>query len=305
MTRFLARRFVSMVLVLIVVSSLVFIMSRAQGDPRLLYLTETTTKEQWEQWGEKMGLDRPLPLQYLVWLGKAVRGDFGESLREFRPASEAVLERLPATLQLGLAAWVYALLLGWPLGVLSAIKRGTVWDYAGRSFALFGQALPPFWLGIMLILLFSVSLGWLPTAGRGGITHLILPAVTLGSLAAAGQLRLVRSAMLNVMDSEYIKLARAKGVSQRKIIWKHALRNAMIPPMTYAGLILAGFVGGTVVTESVFAWPGVGRLAIESVYQNDFPVLAATVILTSVLYLVVNFVIDIAYAFVDPRIRLN
>lgn len=294
-----------MVLVLVVVSSLVFIMSRLQGDPRLLYLTETTTQEQWDQWGEKMGLDRPLPLQYLVWLGKAVRGDFGDSLREFRPAREAVLERLPATLQLGIAAWVYALLLGWPMGVLSAIKRGSIWDYAGRSFALFGQALPPFWLGIMLILLFSVSLGWFPTAGRGGLTHLILPAITLGSLAAAGQMRLVRSAMLNVMDSEYIKLARAKGVSHRRIIWKHALRNAMIPPMTYAGLILAGFVGGTVVTESVFAWPGVGRLAIESVYQNDFPLLAATVMLTSVLYLGVNFAIDIAYVFVDPRIRLN
>lgn len=294
-----------MVLVLVVVSSLVFIMSRLQGDPRLLYLTETTTQEQWDQWGEKMGLDRPLPLQYLVWLGKAVRGDFGDSLREFRPAREAVLERLPATLQLGTAAWVYALLLGWPMGVLSAIKRGSIWDYAGRSFALFGQALPPFWLGIMLILLFSVSLGWFPTAGRGGLTHLILPAITLGSLAAAGQMRLVRSAMLNVMDSEYIKLARAKGVSHRRIIWKHALRNAMIPPMTYAGLILAGFVGGTVVTESVFAWPGVGRLAIESVYQNDFPLLAATVMLTSVLYLGVNFAIDIAYVFVDPRIRLN
>lgn len=305
MQAFLLRRFFGMLVVLIAVTVIVFAMSRVQGDPRLLYLNDSTTEEQWDKWGEEMGLDKPVVVQYAVWFGKAIRGDLGISLREARPVTTAVIERLPATLQLGLAAWIFAIAVGWPLGVLSAVKRGTLWDYLGRGFALFGQALPPFWVGIMLILVFSVQLEWLPTGRRGGLDHFILPSITLGWIAASAQLRIVRSAMLEVLDSEFVKLARAKGVSNNRVIWKHALRNALIPPLTLAGLILAGFVSGTVVTESVFAWPGIGRLALESVYQNDFPLLAGTILFVTLLYIGVNLLVDIAYALIDPRIRYN
>lgn len=292
-----------MLLVLLLVTVVVFSMSRIQGDPRNLYLSPTTTQEQWEAWGRQMGLDRPLVVQYFVWLGKALRGDLGNSLREPRPVTNIVFERYPATLQLGLAAWIFAIAVGWPLGVLSAIRRTTVWDYLGRTFALFGQALPPFFIGIVLILVFSVKFGWLPTGRRGGIEHFIMPAITLGWLAAAGQLRLVRSAMLDVLDSEYIKFARAKGVVPTVVIVKHALRNALIPPLTLAGLVLASFVTGTVVTESVFAWPGIGRLAIDSVFLNDYPTLVGTILLATTTYLGVSLLIDVLYAFIDPRIR--
>jgi peptide/nickel transport system permease protein len=285
------------------VSQIVFGLSRIQGDPRLLYLSETTTTEQWDQWGVEMGLDRALPVQYTVWLGKAVRGDLGKSLREPRPVTTIIFERLPATLQLGGLAWLFAIGIGWPLGILSAVKRATPLDYIGRTFALFGQALPPFFVGIILIVIFSVWLEWLPTARRGGPEHFIMPVITLGWLAAAAQLRIVRSSMLDVMDSEYVKFARAKGVSNKAVIVKHALKNALIPPLTLAGLVLASFIGGTVVTESVFAWPGIGRLAVDSVFLNDFPVLSGVILLTTSIYLAVNFVIDILYASLDPRIR--
>ncbi len=305
MQKFLLRRLLLLVFVLVGVSFVVFAMSRIQGDPRLLYLNEYTTQEQWDAWGKQMGLDKPLVVQYFIWLGKALKGDLGTSLREARPVTQAVAERVPATLQLGLAAWVFTFVVGWPLGVLSAVKRSTIWDYLGRLVALFGQALPPFWVGIMLILLFSVQLEWLPTGRRGGIQHYVMPAITLGWLAAAGQLRLVRSAMLDVLDSEYIKLARAKGVSRAMVIWKHALKNALIPPLTFAGLTLAGFITGAVVTESVFAWPGLGRLAVEAVYQNDFPLLVGTIMFITLMYVVINFLVDVTYAFIDPRIRFR
>lgn len=303
MRRFLIRRFFLTVLVLMVVSLVVFAMSRVQGDPRSMYLSEYTTQEQWDTWGRQMGLDKPVVVQFLIWFGKALRGDLGVSLRESRSVTTALIERIPASLQLGLASWIFAIALGWPLGVLSAVKRGTIWDYTGRTLALLGQALPPFWVGIMLIFIFAVELEWLPVGRRGGISHYILPAITLGWLSAAGQLRLVRSAMLETLDSEYIKLARAKGVSARVVIWKHALKNAAIPPLTFAGLVLAGFVTGTVVTETVFAWPGLGRLAVTAVLQNDFPMVAGAVLLVTVMYVGLSFMIDIAYAYIDPRIR--
>lgn len=305
MASFLARRLVLMVIVLLAVSVIVFTLSRISGDPRYLYLGEYTTQEQWDQWGREMGLDRPLIIQYAVWLGDVAKGDLGASLREHRPVLDIVRERIPASLKLGLAAWLFAGLVGWPLGVLSAVKRGSAADYFGRTFALFGQALPPFWVGIMLILIFSVTLEWLPTGRMGGIKHFLMPTLTLGWLAAAGQLRLVRSAMLEALDSEYVKFARAKGVSSSMVIWKHTLRNAAIPPLTYAGLVLAGFIGGTVVTETVFAWPGLGRLAIEAVNQNDFPVLSGVILFITVLYVSVNLTVDVVYAIVDPRIRIS
>lgn len=291
------------VLVALATSIFVFALAQKTGDPRNVFLTSYTSQEQWDAWGERFGLDRPLIVQYGIWLSKAVRGDFGESLRELRPVGTVIKERIPATLQLATGAFLFSVLIGVPLGVLSAVKRGTPWDYAGRTFALFGQAMPPFWLGIMLILLFAVRIDWLPTSGRGGITHYILPSITLGWLTTSGILRIVRSSMLEVLDSEYIKLARAKGVHPRAIIWKHAFRNALLAPLTFGGLILAAFITGAVVTETVFGWPGLGRLAVQSVNNNDFPTMTGIVLLFTLAYLGMNLLVDIAYAYVDPRIR--
>ena len=285
------------------VSVFVFALAHKSGDPRDVLLTTYTSPEQYEAWGERWGLDKPLVVQYGIWLGNALRGEFGESLRELRPVREVILERVPATLQLAAGAMIFSLVVGVPLGILSAVKRGTGWDYAGRTFALFGQALPPFWLGIMLILLFAVQISWLPTSGRGGINHYILPSITLGWLTASGILRIVRSAMLEVLGSEYIKMARAKGVNSTVIVWKHAFRNAILAPLTFGGLILAAFFTGAVVTETVFGWPGLGRLAVQSVTNTDFPTMTGVVMLFTVIYLGINTLVDILYAYVDPRIR--
>lgn len=305
MFRYIARRLVAVGVTLIAVSILVFALSRVAGDPRELYLGEFTTQEQWDAWGRQMGLDRPVLVQYMVWLAKAATGDLGISLREQRPVTAIVIEKMPATLELGFTAFALSFVLGLLLGVLAAVKRGTLVDYVGRTFAVLGQATPPFWLGIMLILLFAVQLQWLPSGRRVGPTSIILPAITLGWLAVAANMRLVRSSMLEVLDSEYIKLARAKGVSVRWVIWKHSLRNAMIPPLTQAGLTLAAFIAGAVLTETVFAWPGMGRMAVEAVNQNDFPLLAGAVLTISSLYLLMNLVVDLAYGLIDPRIRYS
>ena len=303
LARFILIRLFYAVLVAFATSIFVFAMAHKTGDPRTVFLTTYTSQEQWDAWGERWGLDRPLIVQYGIWLGRAVRGDLGESLRALRPVKTIIIERIPATLQLAVSAAIFSVIVGVPLGVLSAVKRGSLLDYAGRTLALFGQALPPFWLGIMLILLFAVRIDWLPTSGRGGITHYILPSITLGWLTASGLLRIVRSSMLEVLDSEYIKLARAKGVSNRSVIWKHAFRNALLAPLTYAGLLLAAFITGAVVTETVFGWPGLGRLAVQSVNNNDFPTMTGIVLLFTVSYLGMNLLVDIAYAYIDPRIR--
>ena len=306
MIRFVLRRFLFGVLSIIGATFIVFTLSRIAGDPRNLYLSVgITSPETWEQWGRDFGLDKPLPVQYAIWLGKAARLDFGKSISTGHPAFDTIRQKIPATLQLAGVAWVFALGIGIPLGVLSAVKRGTAWDISGRTFALFGQAMPPFWLGIMLILFFAVTLGWVPTSQRGGPIHYILPAITLGWLPAAGVLRLVRSAMLDTLETEYIKLARAKGVGSWKVVWKHALKNAAIPPLTFSALILAGFLTGTVVTESVFAWPGLGRLVVTAINNNDFPVMVGSVLVFTILYVVLVFFIDISYGLLDPRIRVR
>lgn len=303
MLSFVIRRIFSGVLVVVLVSFLIFVLSRMAGDPRQLYVDEYTTAESYAAMGKVMGLDKPLPVQYAIWMGKALRGDFGRSLLTRTDALPVILQRVPATLQLAAGAFMFALFTGVPLGVLSAIKRGSVWDYTGRIFALYGQALPAFWLGIMLILIFAVQLDWLPTSKRGNWTHYVLPSVTLGWGAAAGFVRLTRSAMLEVLDSEFIKFARAKGVKNRSVIWKHAFRNALIAPLTYAGVLLAAFLTGAVVTETVFAWPGLGRLAVTSVFSNDFPVLTGVVMFFAAFYVAGNFFVDILYSVIDPRIK--
>ena len=314
MKTFILRRLLFMVLTVIAATMIVFSMSRLQGDPRYLFLASAqASSEAWDAWGKEWGLDKPLPLQYFIWLGKAMTGDFGKSLKSGYASTEMIRIFAPASIQLGLAAWVFVLITGIPIGVLSAVKRGSIWDLIGRTFAVFGQALPPFWLGIMLILIFSVQLGVLPPGTRGNedagflerLTYLILPATTLGWLASAGLMRLVRSSMLEVMDSEFVKLARAKGVGTNSVIWKHAFKNALIPPLTFAALIMANFIAGTVVTETVFAWPGLGFMTFQAIINNDFPVMTTAVMVFTLLYVSVVFIVDILYAFVDPRIRYS
>ncbi|MCI0770868.1 MAG: ABC transporter permease [Chloroflexi bacterium] len=313
MKKFIIRRFIFLIISILAATLIVFSLSRLQGDPRNVMLNVGyTSPEQWEAWGKAFHLDKPMIVQYLIWMGKGIfQGDFGDSLKTGRPVMEMVIGFAPASLQLGVSATLFVLLTGVPIGVLSAVKRGSIWDVIGRTFAVFGQALPPFWLGIMLILIFSVNLGWLPSGTRGhdasGIlersTFFIMPAVTLGWLASAGLMRLVRSSMLEVLDSEYVKLARAKGVSGSAIVWKHAFRNALIPPLTFSALILVGFIGGTVVTETVFAWPGLGQMTYTAIINNDFPLMTAAVLVFTLVYVIAIFIIDILYAFIDPRIR--
>jgi ABC-type dipeptide/oligopeptide/nickel transport system permease component len=305
MRTFVVRRLLYGLAVIFLVSFIVFTLSRMAGDPRDLYVDEYTTAESYEAMGRLMGLDKPVPIQYAIWFGNALKGDFGRSLFNRTSARKVIFERIPATLQLTGAAFLFALLTGIPLGVLSAVKRGSIWDYIGRTFALYGQALPAFWLGVMLILIFSVALEWLPTSKRGDWTHYVLPSITLGWGASAGFVRLTRSAMLEVLDSEYVLLARAKGVGAKKVIWKHALRNALIAPLTYAGVLLAAFMTGAVVTETVFAWPGLGRLAVTAVFNNDFPVMTGVVMIFAAFFVLANFAVDILYAVIDPRIRLS
>lgn len=305
MARFIIRRLIYTFAMIAAMSVFIFGLSRAAGDPRFLFLNEYTTQDEWEQWGRRMGLDRPLIVQYGVWASKAIRGDFGVGLRDHKDAMEVVWARVGATLQLSLVAIVLAVGIAVPLGILSSVKRGTGLDYMGRIFALLGQSMPGFWLGIMLIVIFSVYFGWLPTSGRGGLSHFVLPAITLGWGSAAGLLRLIRSSMLEVLDSEYIKFARSKGVNQGKVIWKHAFKNALIAPLTYSGLIIAGFITGSVITETVFAWPGLGRLAVDAVNNNDFPVMIASVALFTIMYVGAAFAVDVLYAIVDPRIRYD
>jgi len=304
MIRFILFRAFYTVVVLWLISLFVFSLSRAAGDPRNIYLDEYATQAMWDAWGERMGLDKPLVVQYLVWLGDVVVGDFGLSLNHKKPPLELIISRIPATFQLAGAAFLFSIFVGLPLGVISAIKRGSFLDYFARGFALLGQAMPVFWVALMAILLFAVELDWVPTSRKGGPDSYVLPAITLGWAPAAGLLRITRGSMLEILDSEYIKLARAKGVPQWKVVWKHALRNALITPITLAAIILASFLTGTIVIESVFAWPGLGLLSIESIKSNDFPVMAAIVMLFGLFFLAINFIVDMLYMWIDPRVRV-
>ena len=305
MQRFLLRRFLISIVTVLVVSVMIFGMSRAVGDPRVLLLDDYSTKDDWDRLGRELGLDKPYYEQYGIFIKDAVKGEFGESIQQGRPAMHIILERLPATIQLGFAAFVLSLIVGIPLGILSAVMRGSLLDQFSRIIALIGQSAPPFWLGIMLMFFFAVQLDWLPPFGREGPKSVILPAITLGWFYAAANLRLIRSAMLDVLDSEYIKLARAKGVSSRSIILKHAFRNALIPPLTFAGVTLGALVTGSLVTETVFAWPGLGKLAVDSLFGLDYPLLQGVVILFTLMYVGASFLVDVLYAYIDPRIRYN
>ncbi len=303
MQKYLVRRFLLAIVTLLAVSLIIFVLSRSAGDPVSLMLDEYSTQQDIDRMMAKLGTDKPYYQQYFFFLRDAVQGDLGNSIKEGRPVREVIMERLPATLYLGLTAFIVSLLVGIPLGILSSIKRGSLIDQVGKVVALLGQAAPPFWLGIMLIIFFAVSIRAFPTSGREDWHSIVLPAVTLGWYYAAANLRLVRSAMLDVLDSEYIKLARAKGVPYGGIVLRHAFRNALIPPLTFAGVTLGALVTGSLVVETVFAWPGLGKLAIDALYAFDYPLLQGVVVVFTLLYVLVAFGVDVLYAYIDPRIR--
>ena len=304
MQRYIVVRLFHALLALFAMSIIVFSLARISGNPMDVLLPEDATVQDFEIMTERWGLDKPLHIQYLVYVGNVLRGDFGTSIKwPGRSTRDLILARLPATLELSALALVVAAMLALPLGVLVAVKKDTGIDYAGKVVALLGQAAPSFWVGIVLIWIFAVTLEWLPAAGRDGLTSLILPAFALGWFQVAAVMRLTRSSMLEVLDSEYVKLARIKGIPNWKVIWKHCLRNAAIAPLTYFGFILGGFLTGSVVIETVFAWPGVGLLAIDALRARDFQVVQSVVLFFGVIYIASNLLVDILYAYLDPRIR--
>jgi peptide/nickel transport system permease protein len=304
MQRFIIIRVLYSVLVMFLVSIIVFILARLSGDPVNVFLAFDATQAQIETLRETWGLNDPYPIQYLKFVGNALKGDFGDSVKwSDQTAMGMVIQRFPNTLQLAGIAIGISLAIAIPIGVLSAVKKDTPLDYVGKIIALAGQSLPPFWLGIVLIFIFAVKLDWFPTSGKGGGQNLILPAITLGWFQVAAIMRLVRSSMLEVLDTEYVKLARIKGIKEWKVIWKHCLRNAAIPPLTYFGIVAGQLMTGAVITESVFSWPGTGLLAVDAIRSRDYPVVQAVVITFAGIYIVANLIVDILYAYVDPRIR--
>ncbi len=303
MQRFILARLFQAVLTLLVLSLAVFLSVKLSGDPAAYMLGPEQGRIEYEMMQKKLGLDRPIVVQYWDFLTDIVRLDFGKSHFLERPARDVLLERFPATLQLAGAAFVLAIVVGVPLGILSAVKRDTPFDTFGKLFATLGIATPNFWIAIMLIMLFGAILGWLPTYGRGGIDHFILPAFVLGWSAMAGMVRLGRSSMLEVLDSEYVKFARIKGLGERMVMWKHAFKNAVIPLLTFSGLTLAGLLNGSVAVEVVFAWPGIGRLLLQGIRTGDFPIVQAAVMASGLLYIMTALTVDILYAYVNPRIR--
>jgi len=305
MQRFILARLLQAIITLLILSLAVFLSVHLTGDPALYLLGPESTDEDYEQLKKNMGLDKPLVVQYGVFLSKIVRADFGDSHISQLPARKLLLERFPATLQLAGAAFLLTIVVGIPLGILTAIKRDSIFDNLGKFFAVAGIAAPSFWIAIMLILLFGPILGWLPTFGRGGLDHFILPAFVLSWSSMAGVLRLTRSSMLEVMDSEYVKFARIKGLSERLVIYKHALKNAVIPVLTFSGLTLAGLLNGSVAIEVIFAWPGIGRLMLQGINQRDFPIVQATVLAAGLFYILTALLVDILYAYVNPRIRFE
>lgn len=315
MRAYVLRRMGQSLILLFLISVLVFfLIHAAPGGPALL-LNPELGKEEALALERELGLNRPIYAQYLTWLGNLVHGNFGTSFMKGLPVTTLVMERLGATMYLMLAALILGVTLAIPLGVISAVKRYSVVDYCGTVFSFFGLAIPPFWYGIMLILLFSVSLRWLPSGGmytvgagfslRDRLLHLILPALVLGTTTMAQLMRYTRSSMLTVLTQDYVRTARAKGLAERVVVYRHALRNAMIPVITVLGLQLPRLVGGAAITETIFGWPGMGRLAVDAAFQRDYLVIMGVTIVVSVVVVLANLLVDLCYALVDPRIRLD
>lgn len=299
---FVLKRLWQAVYVLVGISAISFFFIHLSGDPVMLMLPADATHEQIESLRKQLGFDDPLPLQYVRFVTHALQGDFGQSLYYRVPAMELIVERLPASLELAVAAMAIALGVAVPLGIISAVKRGSLLDMGSMFGALIGLSMPHFWLGIMLILLFSVELGWLPTSGRGTLAQLLMPSLALGMGLMAMFARLTRSVMLEVLGQDYVRTARAKGLKETLVIGKHALKNALIPLVTVAGMQFGFLIGGTVIIETVFAWPGVGRLVVQAIFNRDYPLVQASVLVLAVVFVAVNLVVDLLYVYLDPQI---
>lgn len=305
MKGYVARQFLQLVVVVIGISILAFSILHVVGDPVLLLLPQNAGEAEFERYRKLLGLDQPIWIQYWKFASNAVQGDFGKSWYADTPAVRLVLERMPPTIYLTLAGLLVAMLIAIPLGIVAALKRHSFVDNLCTAIAVAGQAMPIFWLGIMLIILFAVRLKLLPASGYGTWQHFLMPAFTLGAFLAPITMRLVRSGVIEVMNMEYIKTARAKGVGERMVVVKHAFRNACIPVITVLGLQFGQLLGGAIVTETVFAWPGVATLTVESIRNQDFPVVQAAVVLLALIIVVVNLVVDLIVGLIDPRIRVG
>jgi peptide/nickel transport system permease protein len=305
MQRFIAGRLVQTIVTLFVISALVFGLVRLTGSPIDVMLPIEASPEMRADLTRELGLDQPLYVQYFVFVQKLAQADLGMSIRTKKPVTELLMQRLPNSLQLVGISMLISLLIAFPLGVIAATLRGGIWDALARGVALFGQSIPTFWAGIVLIYIFAIQLGLLPAGRQGTFANLILPALTLGlfGFMLAGVVRLLRDSMIEVLDSEFVKFARIKGVSETIVVWKHALKNALIPVVTFVGFYFGILISGTVVVETVFAWPGIGRLAYEAVQWRDYPVIQGVVLLVSAITLLTNLVVDILYGYLDPRIR--
>ena len=302
MARYIAGRLLQALLGLIFITTLIFFLVRLTGDPARILVSDFAPLELREQLAQRLGLDRPLHEQYFSYMSGLATLDLGDSFNG-QPVLDVLLARLPATASLALAALIVAIVLGLPLGILSAVYKGSAIDMFSRSVALFGQSVPAFWLAIMLVLIFSVILRIFPVAYGDGLESYVLPAIAIGWAAVAGIARLVRSSMLDVLDSDYVRMARAKGLPPGVVIVKHAFRSAIIPVLTFSGLVLGSFLNGSVVVETVFAWPGLGKLTLDAVNSRDFPVVQGAVIMIAVFFITINLVVDLLYAYLDPRIR--
>ncbi len=302
-TQFLSYRLVRMLVALWSVVTVVFVVMRLSGDPVPMLLPPDASIADMERLRHEMGLDRPIWVQYGIFVGQAVHGDFGRSIHFRTSALQVVWERVPATLELAFASFLCAILIAIPAGIISAVKRGSTYDNVVMAVALVGQAAPTFYIGIMLILICSLWLGLFPTSGRGEWRQLVMPSITLGAFAMASIARITRSAVLEILRADFIRTARAKGLPEFLTIVKHTMRNAAIPVVTIVGLQLGNLLGGAVVTETIFSWPGIGRLAIQSIYNRDYPVVQSCVFMTAAMFVVVNFLVDLTYGILDPRIR--
>jgi len=303
MRAWIAARLAQTVLVVVLSLTAVFGMVRLAGDPVLLFMPMDIQAKDVNEYRQRLGFNDPLLVQYARFMQGAVRGDFGESLRYRRDALGLVLERLPATLLLAGTAMLLTLTVAVPLGVVTAVRRDRAVDHAGTVLTVLGQAIPGFWLGLMLIYVFAVQLRWLPTGGMGGLAHLVMPSIVLAAFYAARVARLTRSAVLDALGEDYVLTARAKGLAERRVVGKHALRNSAIPIVTLAGLEAGQLLGGAVVTETIFAWPGLGRLTVQALLNRDFPLVMAAVSFTSIVYTLMNLVVDLLYGWLDPRVR--
>ncbi len=301
--QFLVTKLFRGALTLLLAVTFVFIVLRASGDPAQIMMSDEASPDAIAAFRERWGLDKSMFEQYLTYLGAMLQGDFGNSFRDGRPALEVIAERVPVTLQLGLAALLITLAVGIPAGVMAALKRGTWVDQATMSFTILGHSIPNFFLGILLILLFSMTLRWLPSSGTGSIWHLLMPAITLGTAAAATVARFTRSSMLDVLHQPFMRTAKAKGIPHERRVLRHAIPNAAIPVVTVVGMRIGGLIGGAVTIETVFAWPGVGQLFIQSVQFSDIPVMAAYLMLIGLLFVLINLTVDLLYFAVDPRLR--